>query len=124
MPCRLTVLISNHLPKLGTNLVTALTGLNVNNLSHILMWLQINLSIICAARSTKSWSLLISTSHEKKRPYLEETRNCTYFGVCSCALLRIMHHTECWYYSKHTSSMNEIGFDGYNLFWKQLFIVF
>ncbi|MCP4128344.1 MAG: hypothetical protein GY753_14975 [Gammaproteobacteria bacterium] len=30
----LTVLISNHLPKLGTNLVTALAGLDVDNLSH------------------------------------------------------------------------------------------
>jgi len=60
------VLISNHLPKLGTNLVTALTGLNVNNLSHILMWLQINLSIICAALSTKSWSLLYFYFARKK----------------------------------------------------------
>jgi len=31
---KLTVLIGDNLPKLGTDLVTALTGLNVNNLSH------------------------------------------------------------------------------------------
>jgi hypothetical protein len=29
-----TVLVGNHLPKLGTNLVTALASLNVNDLSH------------------------------------------------------------------------------------------
>ena len=42
----LTVLIGDHLPKLGTNLVTALTTLNVNNFAHLKQRKKDNISTL------------------------------------------------------------------------------